>query len=196
MLIKLSLNDSKVREYNQNIVECRKEHPKLDFRKIKTMEDCFIPYSKVPNSSALDKYIQVQKDYRSKEDFDGIYICPLIDTHMIERITDYKVVMNFGSPVDKLGYGVADNASQILDNHERLCREYPGYAEYVENRDFVILMMPEFREDQPEKDGWRWERNGDYIGKFEPKYDYLRDEKGIDFVWVFETIEVERIKDV
>ncbi len=60
---------------------------------------------------------------------------------MIERVTDYKAVMNFSSPVDKQGYGIADNASQVLDHHERLCRQRREYAEYVKNRDFIILMV-------------------------------------------------------
>lgn len=73
-------------------------------------------------------------------------------------------------------YGVCDNAEQILNKWPHLDKD--------KNRHF-ITMTPIYRKGQPENDGWRWHKWGEYIGDFEPQCEYLYDEEGIDVVYVF-----------
>ena len=68
--------------------------------------------------------------------------------------------------------------------------------DYMGNRNFVILLHPFFREDQPESGGWRWHKWGEYIGKFDSKCEYLYDEDGIDFVYAFSILEIKPCKAV
>lgn len=187
VLIELSLNEQKVKEYNEIVRENQKREPDLNFKEVSALEDVFIPYSKLPCD-----LIQIQKDYRSSEEFRGIYACEYGRNSTIAMLTDYKDVTDsdLQSPVWKQGYGVADNASQVLDLYDKL---YAEYNDFMQSRDFVILMIPVFREDEPENHGWRWHKCGDYIGKFEPQHEYLRDEEGIDFVWVFKIAEVKKV---
>ena len=61
----------------------------------------------------------------------------------------------------------------------------------MKDKKFVILLTPVFKEDQPESCGWRWYKWGQYIGKYEPKCEYLYDEEGIDYVYCFTILEIE-----
>jgi hypothetical protein len=78
-------------------------------------------------------------------------------------------------------YGVCDNADQIK-------RHYPEVME--SDRKFVICMVPIFKHHQPPRDGWRWEKWGEYIGDLVPQCGYLYDEPEIEVVFVFTIIEV------
>ena len=50
----------------------------------------------------------------------------------------------------------------------------------------IVISVTEMRKDeQPEDGGWRWHKWGEYIGKQEPKCEYLYDEPNIDSVYVF-----------
>jgi hypothetical protein len=75
-----------------------------------------------------------------------------------------------------------------MDFYDNLCCEY---ADYMNNHKFVILLTPIFREDQPDYGGWRWHKLGPYIGVHNIKCEYLYDEKGIDYIYVFSILEVE-----
>lgn len=71
-------------------------------------------------------------------------------------------------------YGVADNIEQI--------KEY--YKEWIEKSDWVIEINPIFQEKENagKGGGWRWHKNGKYIGNLNPQYEYLDDEDfGDDF---------------
>jgi hypothetical protein len=73
-------------------------------------------------------------------------------------------------------FGVCDNEQQILD--------YWPHLEKSSQRHF-ITMTPIYKEDQPKRDGWRWEKWGTYIGTQNSQSDYLYDEEEIDMVYVF-----------
>ena len=66
-------------------------------------------------------------------------------------------------------YGVADNIEQI--------KEY--YKEWIEKSDWVIEITPIFQEKENagKGGGWRWHKNGEYIGTLEPQCEYLDDEE-------------------
>jgi len=69
-------------------------------------------------------------------------------------------------------YGVADTAEQVLAHVE---------PEKI-NTPCVITLTPVFRHHQPEQDGWRWCKWGEYIGTRVSQADYLYDEPEIDMV--------------
>ena len=85
----------------------------------------------------------------------------------------------FAPTYHKAQYGVADSIEQI--------KEY--FKEEIEdpNRKYFIAVTPVFqdKENKGKGGGWRWHKWGEYIGKLEPKCEYLDDEDfGDDFEYV------------
>ena len=192
MLITLALNNKKVEQYNQRARELKKQYPDMPFREIAKLEDVFCPYAQIMMDKEWIKYKPVAKDNRPLVELHGVYVYGLNDNHTLESITDYKEARNFDSPLYWCCYGVSDNASQVLDYYEHLLT---NYGDYMNDRKFIIAMTPIFREDQPEYGGWRWHKWGQYIGDFEPKCEYLYNEQGIDYVWVFTILEIEECEE-
>ena len=163
------------------------------WKEVDTLEDVFISYQKVPALLKEEGCVIIEEDFR-KDITTGIYVCNLNAHYDIDALTTSKEVRKYNlaeNPIYWCNYGVADNASQVLAYYDRLMEEH---TEYMNARDFVILMSPIFRDSQPQDGGWRWHKWGPYIGKFESKCEYLYDEQGIDFVYVFSIIEVEEEK--
>ena len=79
-------------------------------------------------------------------------------------------------------YGVCDGVDQFLEVY--------GDALRKSDRRFVVKFCEIRKADQPEQGGWRWHKWGPYIGKHQPEYEYLYDEKGIDSVWIYEVCEI------
>lgn len=192
MLVKLTPNNDKVKQYNHNIRECKAKHPECSLNEVENLEDVFCPYPHMLRDKVWTKYKPVAKDNRPNVELHGIYVCGLNADHFLSYLTDYERVINLDSPIYWCDYGVADNASQVLDYYEHLLKEN---NDYMSERKFIILMTPIFREDEPEDGGWRWHKWGIYIGDFDHKCEYLYDEQGIDYVWVFEILEIEECNE-
>lgn len=193
MLVTLEPNKEKVERYNKTAAELNaSETDDMFFESIDALSDIFTPYHVYPNMLHTAGYHEYEMDYMdvNADNFHGIYVCELNDNHMIEVLTDYKEVRyNFESPIWTCDYGVADNASQIVDRYNELCEKYP---EYMDKHSFVILMHPIFRDADT---GWRWHKWGRYIGKFPKQCEYLCHERGIDMVYAFHIYEVEKCKE-
>lgn len=118
----------------------------------------------------------------------GIYQCNFDFNFSHEEFLEFD---NMGSiPFDqsfevfapsylKAQYGVGDSIEQI--------KEY--FKEEIEdpNRKYFITATPVFqdKENKGKGGGWRWHKWGEYIGKLEPKCEYLDDEDfGDDFEYV------------
>lgn len=78
-------------------------------------------------------------------------------------------------------HGVCDSWEQIIQTWPRLLSD---------PRPFIIGIAPVYREHQSERQGWRWEKWGKYIGTQRSVADYLYDEPEIDVVHVFHILEV------
>jgi len=79
-------------------------------------------------------------------------------------------------------YGVCDGVADIL-NH-------PQYSEVLADRIRVFtILLNEIRREYEGPGGWRWEKNGVYIGTRTPQSDYLYSEPDIESVYVFHIIE-------
>lgn len=77
-------------------------------------------------------------------------------------------------------YGVCDDVQQILDRHHEFKRQDAHH---------VVTVTRVRRADQPADGGWRWHKWGEYIGKHEPRCEYLHDEEGIDEVLCYQIYE-------
>ena len=193
MLIELALNNKKVEQYNQQARELKKQYPDMPFREVNKLEEVFCPYAQMIMDKDWVKYKPVAKDNRALVDLHGVYVCGLNSEYTLERITNYRKVEGFDSPIYWCNYGVADNASQVLDYYENYL--LTNYSDYMNGRKFIITMTPIFKEDQPEYGGWRWHKWGQYIGDFTPQCEYLYNEQGIDYVWVFTILEIEECEE-
>lgn len=79
-------------------------------------------------------------------------------------------------------YGVADTPEQALERYSALVDD--------PDRKFLFRYQIVRKHDQEEEGGWRWHKWGEYIGKKEPKCEYLYNEPEIEEVWVFHFEEV------
>ena len=77
-------------------------------------------------------------------------------------------------------YGVCDSVDQLLSACPEL--EAPG-------REFVVVVTPVRKADQPADWGWRWHKWGDYIGTQKRSCEYIRDEPNIEEVLCFHIYE-------
>ena len=187
MLVTLTLNEAKLAQYNETVKQFNKDYPDWNMPEVTTLDQKFIPYSKFSAYADWENFIILQQDYR--KDFDSVYVISLNGKYSLKLLTNYREAKSGSySPVYWQDYGVADNASQVMDYYDKLCREH---ADYTNNHKFVILLTPIFRKSEPEVEGWRWHKWGPYIGEHEIKCEYLYDEKGIDYVYVFKILEVE-----
>lgn len=112
----------------------------------------------------------------TSEDTVGHY--GMIDTDTGKYLVDQKETLSYMKAGKNLisGYGVCDNFQQILDKYK--------FIEDCEQK-YVISLTPIFKSHQPEYDGWRWHKWGEYIGIHEIKHEYLYDEEDLDYVFVF-----------
>jgi len=115
----------------------------------------------------------------------GIYQCSFAfnfsedefkETETLTWSDRYEIFISKDKPFipTKITYGVADNIEQI--------KEY--YKEEIDdkNKKYTICVTPVWQDQCSEKDGWRWHKWGEYIGKLNPQYEYLYDENfGEDF---------------
>jgi hypothetical protein len=85
--------------------------------------------------------------------------------------------INDQPPLPISHHGVCDDLGQLL----KAC----PLLEKSKDREFLISCYPIFKSEEPERDGWRWEKWGPYIGTKTPKADYLYDEPEIDMVVVY-----------
>lgn len=81
----------------------------------------------------------------------------------------------------KGNYGVCDNYEQVLRNYPEL---------HSTDRKFVLGLAKIDKNSQPERNGWRWEKWGEYIGTQKSQADYLHDEPEIDVVFVYHIYEI------
>lgn len=91
---------------------------------------------------------------------------------LIKNLRKYSVMKD---------YGVCDDASQVRNRFR--------FLEKLENK-YIIMMRPVWRSGQSERGGFRYHRNGPYIGTQNPKHEYLYDDKHIDRVFLFSVSEI------
>lgn len=132
----------------------------------------------------------------------GIYQTGLNFQYRIDSFTDFKAIDAYGrlgqdglpKKYDPNGsmsdffentidpYGIADNIEQIKAH----------YKEQIASNASIVIAVTEIKkENQPEEDGWRWEKWGEYIGTKNPQSTYIHDEPEIDSVFVYHVYSVK-----
>lgn len=155
-------------------------------------------------------------------DFTGVYMTHLNGDHDIDALTNHRKLKYKEEPVHLHLYGVSDNATQIkkyiddciniyqqcykhADKHNDIDKYFDGedLIEFMqtmekENREygFVLLLTPIVNEHTDSAGTWRWHKWGKYIGHHEIKHEYLNDEEGIDFIFVWELVPVVKDDEV
>lgn len=184
MIIKLENNEIKTKEYNDLCEELKTKEPSIDWEKhkINNIYDKFIPYDLWVKELSQEKDIKLINDVIT-EKTDNIYISHLNWKHDLERLTNYKDCSNYFNYY----YGVSDNASQVLDYYNTLLED----NSISKDKKYIIVLTPITKRSQPMRDGWRWQKSGEYIGIQNPEHEYLYYEKDIDLVYVFGIREVK-----
>lgn len=106
------------------------------------------------------------------------------DTLMIPYNQKYGI---FDINSNKEECGVADNIQQIKDYYKE------EIADTVRKFIITFTIVYQDKNNKNKHDGWRWNKWGDYIGKFDIQHEYLDDENfGDDFEYVicFNLIEI------
>lgn len=118
--------------------------------------------------------------------FDGVFITGPNPHHTIKLLSDVTVVK------DKYGfsyidYGVCDNATQAIKYYKNLIKT----GILSEDKKYIIALDRVYRENEPEHNGWRWHKHGEYIGVQEPTCEYIYNEENIDLVYSFKILELK-----
>lgn len=205
----LELDEEKVKAFDQHWKELQKEYPN-EFTKDSPSRTTFTPW-KLINSENFSNLILEEDD--PDLDITGLYLTGLNVKPYVERLTtskvsdEYQLVENGFYLID----GVSDNATQVKRYLQKQINTYLYQNDEIGNQDFymgkqlvnfiqmhpnhrfVIFFSP-FENDHTngyETQGWRWHKWGEYIGKHIPCYEYLSDEKGIDYVLTWKLAIVE-----
>ena len=84
--------------------------------------------------------------------------------------------------VPSSAYGVCDSPEQLMELYGEYLRSSP--------RRFCVSFTEVIKAQQSPSGGWRWHKWGPYVGKQEPQYEYLYDEKDIDKVCAYHIYEL------
>ena len=151
-------------------------------------------------------------------DITGVYLTHLNGDHDIDGLTNHRTLQFHEEPVHLYSWGVSDNATQVkkyidecIDSYQ-YGHEYNGVGDFFqgkqlvqfmqameeENREygFVLLLTPIVNEHNHAWGGWRWHKWGEYIGYHQIEHEYLNDEEGVDFVFVWKLIPVVKDEEV
>lgn len=189
-LVELTISDKGIKAYNKNIKRCIKEHPQHFSEKdlIESLDDLIAPYESVLADSECQKIISDVKD--NLTDFKGVYMCRQLE-HYIEYLNE-KITDNdnfyFVNKYHMSCYGVADNASQVIEHFKAIENEMG-----IDFGNCVICLRPIRKDQQPSDGGWRWHKWGEYIGVKKPQCEYIYDEDdSIKFVWCFHLYSITK----
>jgi len=121
---------------------------------------------------------------------DGVYETSSLNPNLVmDAVTDFEVIREKQyEPIVVTeeryvaAYGVCDNHEQVL-----------ALAPEILSRDneYVIFLTCIQKKHEPERDGWRWSKWGEYIGTQISQADYLYDEPEIEEVFFYRIYEVK-----
>ena len=76
----------------------------------------------------------------------------------------------------------------VCDSWEQLIERCPELSESSKN--YCISITAIDRASQPEFDGWRWHKWGEYIGTQSPTCEYIYDQPMIDLVYCYHIYQI------
>ena len=121
----------------------------------------------------------------------GIYFMTdtCFDTYLFKDFDgmSYEEIHRFDMDFDKSQYGVADNLEQI--------KHYFRHEITDKTKKYVIVVSTVYQDKQNKCGfGWKWGKNGKYIGNLNPQCTYLDDEdfgKDFKFVLTFQLLFIK-----
>lgn len=103
----------------------------------------------------------------------GVYEGPYSDPNFIYWL--YDEFVNKNQPMFE-DYGIADNLEQVIGYYK------DQYIDVPEKYFLFFTKIYQNKDNAGNWGGWRWHKWGPYIGKLNPKHEYLDDEEfGEDF---------------
>ena len=118
-----------------------------------------------------------------KEVRDGLRIRGANHPHTgvyINRNDVYDIVMN-KTPWKSFDYGVCDDYTQVLEKYRDKIKS---------DKEYVIVLQVIHKQGQYSLNGWKWSKQGPYIGKQKQEAEYLFDEPMITEVYEYSIFEV------
>jgi hypothetical protein len=149
-------------------------------------------------------------------DFTGVYMTHLNGDHDIDNLTNHRKLKGYEYPGRLHIFGVSDNATQVknyldesiyayqnnnesdIDKYfdgEKLIKFMQTMEEQNREYGFVLLLTPIVNKHRDSAGTWRWHKWGKYIGHHTIEHEYLNDEEGIDFVFVWKLVAVVKDED-
>ena len=203
-LSKLPLDEVKCHEYNARLDALIDEYKEQGlFKNAPRAEDKFSQYQLITKVTEPDIIVLDEDD----EDLNTsvIYVSHGNAHNDIAIVTSYDLAEKY--PYSDWLFGLADNATQVVNHLNNCLRTYFTGSSSMDNwhtglqlvswmqhpEGKLILTTTFIARDPNEYGGFRWHKNGAYIGKHIIKHEYLNHETGIDYVmsWDLYLIEPE-----
>lgn len=190
MLTELTENKDGIIKENQWIRAFKEENKDefyQDIKEFSSYKDVFRPYNEWLESftkEEKEKYIKIpEKNMNTR----GVYVTSLNKETYLGRLTNEEAEDSIYLKNDFYfrSYGVCDNAEQAIEYADNLM--WKNILETTD--DYIILLVPMFKDSQPKFGGWRWHKWGIYIGEQNPEYEYLYDEKDIEMIYCFNIVK-------
>ena len=170
MLVKLNID----KDYLVKLKSAIDEPGKFDLSQDNDLDKEFKEFlSKIKNLEMDDIYNNL------KEVYPGIYETSL-DISVISDITRIKF-SEYYHLGHKDEYGMADNYQQILDYYPELNNP---------DKKYIVICEWLYRENDNPGSGFRYHKNGVYIGKLNPKNEYFNDDTHIEKLLLYHVMEV------
>lgn len=201
-LSKLPLDEDKCKQYNaklEALIEQYKEKGLL--KNAPKAEDKFSPYQLITKVTEPDVIVLDEDD--ADLDTSAIYVSNGNAHNDINTVTNYDLAQDY--PCSDWLFGLADNATQVINYLNGCVRTYftgndlmDGWYEglqlvsLMQHPNGKLILTTNFipRGEEPHC-GFRWHKNGDYIGKHDIQCEYLNDEVGIDYVMAWDLYLIE-----
>ena len=198
----LPLDKGKCEQYNAKLETLIEEYKEQGlFKNAPKAEERFSPYQLITKVTEPELIVLDEDD--TTLDTSVIYVSNGNAHNDINTVTNYDLAEGY-SYSDWL-FGLADNATQVVNYLNRCVRTYftghDGMDDWYTGLQLVswmqhstgkFLLTTSFipRGDEPQC-GFRWHKNGEYIGKHNIQCEYLNDEVGIDYVMAWDLYLIE-----
>lgn len=198
----LPLDKDKCEQYNAKLETLIEEYKEQGlFKNAPKAEERFSPYQLITKVTEPDLIVLDEDD--TNLDTSVIYVSNGNAHNDINTVTNYDLAEDY--PYSDWLFGLADNASQVVHHlnncirtyftgHDRMDDWYTGLqlVSWMQHPTGKLLLTTSFipRGDEPHH-GFRWHKNGTYIGKHDVQCEYLNDEVGIDYVMAWDLYLIE-----
>lgn len=198
----LPLDKDKCEQYNAKLEVLIEEYKEQGlFKNAPKAEERFSPYQLITKATEPELIVLDEDD--TDLDTSVIYVSNGNAHNDINTVTNYDLAEDY--PYSDWLFGLADNASQVVHHlnncirtyftgHDRMDDWYTGLqlVSWMQHSTGKLLLTTSFipRGDEPHH-GFRWHKNGKYIGKHDVQCEYLNDEVGIDYVMAWDLYLIE-----